>query len=281
MKVTALANWYGSNRMLAEHVGRLLKGCSWVGVPFAGGCCELARIDARTIVANDLHRHVMNMAAVVADEALNPKLRAMLDDLPFHEEVLRDAQRRCVSREDAPPVGPDPCGWGSLQWAADFFVCSWMARNGQAGTAKEFDAPLSVRWEAGGGDSVVRFRNATGGLAEWGRVLKRCTFVCMDVFDFLDKVKDREGHGIYADPPFPGPGDRYRHTFGEATHRKLAARMADFKECRIVMRFYDHALVRELYPEGPWAWNRLVGRKQTNDDAPEVLIVRGATEAAS
>lgn len=36
----------------------------------------------------------------------------------------------------------------------------------------------------------------------------------------------------------------------------------------------DHPLVRELYPESAWTWNRFDGRKQTNDAAPEVLLVR-------
>lgn len=31
--INALAPWYGSNRMLAEHVGKALEGCTWVGVP--------------------------------------------------------------------------------------------------------------------------------------------------------------------------------------------------------------------------------------------------------
>jgi hypothetical protein len=30
MAVTALAQWYGSNRMLAAHVGRALDGCEFV-----------------------------------------------------------------------------------------------------------------------------------------------------------------------------------------------------------------------------------------------------------
>lgn len=42
--------------------------------------------------------------------------------------------------------------------------------------------------------------------------------------------------------------------------------------CRVVCRWYDTPLIRELYPEGPWSWHRLVGRKQTNAPGPEVLL---------
>lgn len=277
MKVKALAPWYGSNRMLAEHVGAALVGCEWVGVPFAGGMSELVAIDARTVVVSDWHAHVINLAAVVSDPDLNPKLRERLRDLPFHEGVLESAQERCAKREYRPwfeawrGEGPD------LDWAVDYFVCAWMSRNATAGTGKEFEAPLSLRWEAGGGDSAVRFRNAAEGLAEWLEIMRRCTFARLDVFEFLDKVKDRPKHGLYLDPPFPGPGDKYKHTFGESVHRRLADRLAKFQACRVVCRFYEHPLVRELYPETQWKWRRLVGRTQSNGDAAEVLLVKGAT----
>lgn len=275
MKVTALAPWFGSNRMLGQHVGRLLKECKWVGVPFAGGMSELAHIGARTMLVGDKHRHVINLAQVVACPEGHVRLREQLDSTIFHPDVLVAAQDRCRARETA---DPGPCResvaeGGSLSWAFDFFICAWMARNSTAGTKTEFNAGPSVRWEAGGGDSVVRFRNATESLADWHKVMRRCTFVTDDVFDFLDKVKDQTGHGLYLDPPFPGPGDKYKHTFGEVVHRRLAEQLTEFKVCRVVCRFYDVPLVRELYPESAWEWHLLEGRKQSNDAAPEVLLV--------
>jgi hypothetical protein len=130
-----------------------------------------------------------------------------------------------------------------------------------------------VRWEAGGGDSVVRFRSATKALHEWHQIMKRCTFLSIDVFEFLDKVKDQEGHGLYLDSPFPGPGDKYTHAFTIGEHRKLADKLFQFEHCRVVCRFYDIPLIRELYPDYQWKWNILEGRKQTNAKAPEVLLV--------
>jgi site-specific DNA-adenine methylase len=147
-----------------------------------------------------------------------------------------------------------------------------MSRSATAGTDYEFRANLSVRWNNSGGDSAVRFRHATESLEAWGRVMRRCTFVCLDVFDFLDRVDDQPQHGLYLDPPFPGPGDRYKHSFGEGEHRGLATRLGKFRNCRVVCRFYDHPLVRELYPEGRWEWVRLTGRTQANASAPEVLL---------
>ncbi|HEV3439386.1 MAG TPA: hypothetical protein VG122_18625 [Gemmata sp.] len=212
--ITALAQWFGSNRTLAENVGRALSGCEWVGVPFAGGMCELLHIKARSLLVGDLHRHVVNLAAVAADPVLNPQLCKRLAGLPHHPDVLRATQLRCIDRETVPEgkafglgIAPD------LDWACDYFVCCWWARNGTAGTQREFEAGHSVRWDAGGGDSAPRVRNATDGLGIW----------------------QQGGTWLYLDPPFPGPGDKYKHRFTVADHRRLAGRLLELRACRVVM----------------------------------------------
>lgn len=283
MKVTALAPWFGSNRNCAHRVGELLAGCEWVGVGFAGGMCELAHIKARTLMVNDLHRAVINLASALAHRELGPPLIRRLRRLAFHPDVLHAAQLRC--KDKAYPWLRDISDPPDIEWAEDFFAAAWMGRNGTAGTDREFNGGLSVRWDAGGGDSATRFRSAVESLRDWRKVLARCTFTCLDVFAFLDKVQDKPKHGLYLDPPFPGPGDDYRHKFPEADQRKLAARLADLRACRVVVRYYDHQLIRELYPESLWTWHRPEGGKtQTNKDAPEVLLVNrlaADTEGAS
>lgn len=277
---TALAPWFGSNRTLAENVGAALAGCAWVGVPFAGGMSELLHIKARTLLVGDLHSHVLNLAAVVSIPEMCGELVGRLKGLPYHSEVLAAAQRRCLDREaaagdewfgGAPEVGPP-----DLDWAADYFVAAWMSRNGSAGTRGEFKGTFSVRWDAGGGDSATRYRNAVEGLAAWTAVMRRCTFVRMNAIAFLAGVKDEAEHGVYCDPPFPDVGDGYKFAFDERDQRALAGLLGNLKRCRCVVRFYDHPLVRELYPQSKWTWHHFTGRKQTNETVAgeEVLLIR-------
>ena len=271
MKVTALAPWFGSNRMLAENVGAALRGCSWVGVPFAGGMSELVHIKANILLVSDLHRHVINLANCVKFN--RAALTAMLDATLFHPDELAKSQAACRARENNPIDVPT----GDLEWGASYFVASWMSRAGTSGAEGEFDGSMSIRWKSGGGDSTVRFRSAIESLVEWERIAQKCSFVCLDVFEFLSQAikRDIAENGLYLDPPFPGPGDGYQHKFTIEQHRRLAERLNSFKLCRVVCRFYDHPLIRELYrEEDGWTWNLLTGRKQTNDDAPEVLLVR-------
>lgn len=273
--------------MLAEHVGTELDGCAWVGIAFAGGMCEAARIGARSLLINDRHRHVMNLAAVTAHRVLGPTLYRRLKRLPFHPDVLASAQDRLRAREqrfdddDGLFAAGSRLGGPDVEWAVDYFVAAWMARNGTAGTGKEFQAGMSIRYDAGGGDSATRFRSATASLVAWRQVLGRANFTTLDAFEFIDgKVKDADGLGLYCDPPFPGPGDAYKHTFGVDGQRRLAASVGRFKATRVVMRFYRHPLVEELYPRDRWTWVERTGRKQTNGDAPEVLIINGVSKSA-
>ena len=265
--------------MLAHHVGEALAGCTWVGVTFAGGMAELPYITARTILVNDKHRHIINLARVVADDLLRPELVKKVGRKAFHPDTLKAAQEWCKENEPGNAKQFEP----NLPAAVNYFVCCWMNRASKAGIDDEFNGRPAIRWRADGGDSNVRYRSAIRMLGEFSRTLKRCTFETMDCFDFLARCEDAVGHGIYNDPPFPGVGRRYRHNAGKTDddemrwHQRLRDQLLRFRKARIVCRFYDHQWIRGLYPESGWAWKHLTGRKQSNDSAPEVLLVRNGT----
>jgi site-specific DNA-adenine methylase len=284
MTTSALAGWFGSNRTLAATVGARMGRVEWAGVPFCGGCCELPHIRCRSGLAADLHRHLINLARVVRAPVFKEDLVCRLDATLFHPDELVAAQRRCLAREasfesagglfagDRRPAAEDP----DVGWAFDYFVCCWMGRGGQAGTAAEFRQGLSVRWNANGGDSCTRFRSAAASLDWWCDALRAWNFVTLDVFAFLERATDTPGHGIYCDPPWIGPGDAYRHRFTEADQRRLARVLGAYTHARLVVRHGDHPLIRELYPPPRWTWIEQTSRSQANTDVAEVLILNPA-----
>lgn len=276
MSTTAVVPWFGCNRLLGHTVGEELRGCKWIGIPFSGAMPELAQIKASTIIVNDLHRHVINLAAVAGCPRLGPKLYRQLRRLPFHPEVLAAAQlaseyNEGLSRESWLAMSDDE----KTGVAVSYFVSQWMGRSGKGGTDNEFSGKLPVRWNANGGDSNTRYRSAVKSLIAWRRVLERCNFSTLDAFEFLDTVNDEPRHGIYCDPPFPDKGEEYKHKFTEAQQRQLALCLFQFKQTRVVCRFYDHPLIRELYPASHWTWRFQRGRDQANQAKPEVLLING------
>lgn len=272
MKTKALAPWFGSNRMLAPIVGAELGKLDWAGVVFSGGMAEVPEIKARALLVNDLHRDIINLARVIAQPGGRLWLAAEADALMFHPDELADAQQQCQS--ETPPAE------ATRARALAYFVAVWMGRSAKAGTDDELNCGLAVRYTASGGGSNVRYRSAIESLAAWEQIFKRCEFTVQDFREFLADCHDRKGHGIYCDPPFPGAGDGYRHKFTPQDHRDLAAALSSFKETRVVARFYDHPLIRELYPESRWTWRHLKGRDQANNDQKrEVLLINGHSYA--
>jgi len=278
MTTKALAQWFGSNRTNAHRVGIEMGKCEWAGIPFMGGATEIPYILARTGVANDLHRHVINLARVVRDPKLKAQLVTFLDVTLFHPDSLADAQRRCLARDgtgdffsQVQNAEPD------FVWALDYFIATWMGRGGKAGSTGEFKGALPVRWNANGGDSATRFHSAATSLDAWSKAFQPWNFTTIDAFEFLAKCKDLPGHSIYVDAPWPGAGDEYKYPFGESDQRKLAKTLAAFTKARIVVRFADHPLIRELYPTASWNWIFHQSRDQAQQTIKEVLILNGSS----
>lgn len=269
--IRALLPWFGAGRMIAKQVGEELRGCTWVGVPFAGGMSELMEIEASVIVASDLHRHAINLASVVKNPDLYPLLREQVDKSVFHPDMLAEAQEWCKQpREFTIP---------SLRGAYYFFVSAWMGRSHRTGAVNEFNGGLSTRWNANGGDSCKRYCSAVRSLALWHRVFRRCSFHVKDAFEFLAQVRDSRGHGLYIDAPWPDDGTEYRHKFTNEQQEGLRDVLEMFEETRVVVRFGDHPLIRELYTEDHWTWRELPGRTQTNQKKSEVLLINGPSYA--
>lgn len=145
-KNTAFAPWFGTNRMTAEKVADKLAGLDWLGVVFAGGMSELAHVSCRSIVVNDLHRHVINLAVIVA--LGKDRLANELAEMPFHPDVLRNAQDYCERMElqamQLADVRSLP-GEQAHEWARNYFIAVWMGRSAKAGTIDEFKGNLSTR----------------------------------------------------------------------------------------------------------------------------------------
>jgi site-specific DNA-adenine methylase len=282
METTALAPWFGSSRMIGKYVGEELRGCRWVGVPFAGGMCELAHIDAPSLVVSDLHREIINLCWSLQQPEFREKLITNLHFAPFHPDALESAQELCRKWREAKieTHRHQP----AIHWAEAYFIASWMGRSGKAGTDGEFKGGLSTRWNANGGDSNTRYRSALASIDEWTAIMERCNFHVMDAFDFLAEAltrSDRPECGIYVDAPWPDDGDKYLHKFDEAKQRKLAEELSRFDQARIVIRYGDHPLIRELYPEPRWTWRSITGRTQANSEKAEVLILNGPSRASN
>lgn len=287
MIIKALAPWFGGCRAIADRIGPELGQLGWCGVLFAGGMPELPHIRTQAGVATDLHRHIINLARVVADDVLLCRMIRRVDRLLFHTDVLAACQQRCLSREYEAKgglfaLGAAASGAPDIEWTADYFVACWMGRGGYSGRGGELTQSIAVRYTSSGGSSAKRWRSAVESLPAWGKVLSRWQFVCDDAFDLVERLRPQAKAGIYADPPWVGAGDEYTHRFTTEKHIRLAKELTRLSDggYRVVIRYGDDPLIRELYPADRWTWVEQSTLNQLGNDVAEVLILSGPSYAS-
>lgn len=281
MKQNRLVPWFGCDLAVAERIAKKLSGRAHVAIPFAGSAAIVPFLKVRSGVLNDLHRHVVNLFRCIARDDARSELLTILDATLFHPDELSRAQRRCIEHEanfDESLFGPrKPAGSDEPdpRWAADYFAACWMGRGGHAGTAGEFTQNLAVRYTAGGGDSARRFRSAIESLDAWSAALKSWQCTCLDAVELLYSIPDGKDNAIYCDPPWPEVGDKYNHRFSENQHRRLAARLGVYTATRVVLRYSDHPLARDIYrPCDGWTIEATESRSQQNTAVSEIIITR-------
>lgn len=273
MKISALAPWFGSKRTLAPRIVAELGPHSCYWEPFCESCAVLlAKNRVRMETINDLHGDLVNLARVVQDDELSADLFARLYRTSFCEALFDDARGQLS----------EPCAEEkSVDRAAAFFTASWMGRNGMCGL-RETGVGFCLRYTANGGDPGKRFASAVESIPEWYERLRQVWIVSRDAFELLERIDDADGHVIYADPPYLVKSEDYLHDFADADHAKLAASLGRFKRTRIVVSYYDHPRLAEIYP----GWSKVdcsmskalhlhSKRKSEKAIAPEVLLING------
>jgi DNA adenine methylase len=205
----------------------------------------------------------------------------------MHEATCHEAAERWRARGHSPaPELPD------LERAFDFFVCSWMGRNGVAGT-QSYNQGFCVRYTKNGGHAATRFQSVRESIPAWHARLRNMTILNRDGLELLERVEDAAGVAIYCDPPYLVKGAKYVHDFADGfmgaknDHERLASLLSRFRKTRVVVSYYDHPALASLYPG--WTVRRcptvkaLVNQGMRDRggavEAPEVLLINGPSLA--
>ena len=67
----------------------------------------------------------------------------------------------------------------------------------------------------------------------------------------LDRIEDKQHTAVYVDPPYFIKNGKYKHDFEPADHERLAAALHRFQKTRVVLSYYEHPKLDELYPAWP------------------------------
>ncbi len=243
MLIKAHAPWAGCKRRLAGRIAGLLGPHHAYWEPFAGGAAVFyAKPPARIEVLNDLHGDLINLMRIIADRRLGPQLYRRLRRTMFCQALHVEAQERLKDETDL------------LERAYCYFIKIWMSWGGVAGTRRA-DRKMSIRYTDNGGPQAMRFRSAVLSIPAWRRRLWNATILNMDAFELIPNIEDAPGTVIYCDPPYLVNSVDYEHDFRPLDHVRLAQALHRFRQARILVSYYDHPALADLYPD--WAMERI------------------------
>jgi DNA adenine methylase len=280
MPVTAISPWFGGKRTLAPAIVAELGPHRVYWEPFCGSMAVLLAKPAVAMeTVNDLHGDLVNLARVIRDTRLGAALYRRLRRTWLSRELFEESA--AVIR--GTPTAPDMM---DLDRAYHWFVVSWFGRNGVAGTAS-YNAGFCVRYTANGGHAAKRFASAVESIPAWRRRMRGVTILSDDGLELINRIEDAAGTVIYCDPPYLVKGARYVHDFSDGDHDRLAESLSRFRRARIVVSYYDHPHLADLYP----GWTKRTfdvskamahqGRRGGNDSrAVEVLLINGPSQTA-
>jgi DNA adenine methylase len=299
--VKSLVPYFGGKRTLAPVIVEQLGKHRAYWEPFCGSMAVLfAKPAVGMETVCDLHGDLINLAHVIQHESAGPTFYRRLRRLMLMESNLEDA---CQQLDNTPLVYREP----NIDRAIAYFIQSWMMRSGVAGTnlqKRGAGRSIAIRYTPKGGALNPRWVNAVDSIPSFRRRLRYVLIMRRSAFEILPKIDDCEGQAIYLDPPYlaetrsgmkgSGAQSRYLHDFAGDKgdmfgddHTRLADELNRFKKCRVVISYYDHPRLEQMYP----GWSKIYlnankaivqqGKRggMGGEKAPEVLIINGPSYA--
>ncbi|MFW6337024.1 MAG: DNA adenine methylase [Phycisphaeraceae bacterium] len=274
MLIKSIAPWFGSKRRLApDIVGELGTHRSY-WEPFCGSMSVLlSKPPSSMETVNDLHGDLVNLARVIQHETDGPRL---------YRRLRRSIMSRALHGDAAEVINGSDCTQYDPERAYWYFVSTWLGRNGVAGT-KSYNMGYCARYTASGAHGATRFRSAIESIPAWRRRMRHVVVESVDGIEMLQRIEDAPEAAIYCDPPYLVKGARYVYDFASDDHQRLADALSRFERARVVVSYYDHPRLVDLFPD--WTIRRLKATKAMVNqgmrdrggavEAPEVLLTNG------
>lgn len=285
-RVTSIAPWTGSKGRMAQLIVRELGDHDAYYEPCCGGCSVLLAKDvSRVEIINDLSPDLVNLVAVLAS-AMQPVFAERLSSHVFCEASQRASRLALMTEpfeiEDERQLAFDKVTIAQVDRAVHAFIVWWMGCGGDAGKPPR-TIRCSFRSTTTGGTAAQRFLTALSSISWINARLRAAptSIYCRDAHALIDSIPDQDGAVVYLDPPYIKEGGQY--AYDEVDHARLAAQLRRFRRTRVVVSYYEHPSLRQLY-QG-WTIVDATGRKNSGQGAtkgrkastvsPERLIING------
>lgn len=208
---------------------------------------------------NDTDSDLVNLFQVLRDPDRVVHLWWELLNTPYAREEFREAIASTKHAAEDPVIR-----------AAQFVIrCRMRFGGGIPGKARsdtDRSWGISHRCNRGMNDIVSKWLST---MLELPRVHRRLATVVIDHQDAARCVKQWDGPStlFYVDPPYVGTENYYQGGFKLEDHGRLAEAL-NAAAGRVVLSYYPHPILRQLYPSTRWHWRRVATISSACGNAP-------------
>ena len=242
----------GKNKLAGEISKRLhATGKKCLVDVFGGSGAVTMRSGFKKRIYNDINGDLVNLFRVMADEKGRMVMLKMLKWTPPSREIFD--KDKAIHKSNGYSFSSVSCSRERARMTLyqHIFCFGGKARSG--GFAVSVDDRQNIK-------EIYKYQNVLKELSMFGKFFSNTMIENLDFTDLIRKYGHKENTVFFVDPPYLGFDTYYSHNLSSHQHETLAIELLEIP-APVICTFYDHPLVRKLYPEELWKYEIVQGLK--------------------
>ncbi len=124
---------------------------------------------------------------------------------------------------------------------------------------------------------VRKYQNVLRSLSDFGEFFSNTVIENLDFKKLIEVYGHKENIVLFIDPPYPGFSSYYSDNLNDYEHEQLAIMLLKVP-APVICTFYDHSLIRKIYPIDAWKYEIVNGNKNSkqggNQDTEELILTK-------
>ncbi|MDD5708897.1 MAG: DNA adenine methylase [Kiritimatiellae bacterium] len=251
--MVSLMPYIGGKHRAAREIARRLHatGAELLVEVFGGSAAVMLNAGFTKRVYNDACADLAHLMRVLADPERNRQLKERLRWTPVCRRIFDDDYRGYLAGGFSFANIKDPIERARATLYRQLCRFGGKTRSGgfSISTSDLDDCHPNIK-------EVQRLRSVLAKLEDFQEFFGGTAIENLDYQQCIALYGDRIKTVLFVDPPYDGTENYYSQRFCRADHVFLAAQLA---QCRaaVVATYYETPLIRELYPERDWTWERI------------------------
>ena len=220
---------------------------------FGGSAAVLLNAGFEKRIYNDADEDLVNLMRVIGDDFLRPRLMRLIRLTPPARSIFEDHYREYLANGFSFRHVTDPAERALRTFYRHQFAFGGKSRTG--GFCLSTSDRSAVK-------EILRYRNGLKRVARLGKFFRTTGIECLDFQDCISMYGRRGNVVLFVDPPYYGKENYYSVRFPRGAHTFLAQQLEGVR-ASVVCTYYDHPMIRLLYPAVRWNWLPLQGTRNS------------------